>query len=398
MKTAVVNGTIISPEGELHGYAVVFEDGKICSLVPEQELNPESICTIDVQGNYVSTGWIDLHTHGIDGEDFMDADPEANLRAMSAYARHGVTGVFPTTLSAPFSEIRRALDALANTDFSSNPGARFLGAHLEGPYFSVEQRGAQPEEALCTPDDREYVALLEEYPFIRRIDTAPELPGSAGMAHYLRQHGVVCGIAHTDADASIILDADEGIYPIATHLYSGMSTVRRVNGFRRAGAVEACLLRNDIFCESICDGIHLPSELLKLIYKVKGTDGMVLVSDSIRGAGLQEKTEFVMGNKKTGTKAVISDGVAWLPDRSAYAGSVATFDRLIRTAVTRAEIPLADAVKMSTETPAKVMGLSEKGVLAPGYDADITVFDEEINVLLTIVGGTIVYNEKEFLI
>lgn len=395
MKIAVVNGKIVCQNDILCGYAIVIENGKISNIVSENTIDPDVFSVIDVQGGYVSAGWIDIHTHGIDGEDFMDADPQANRRAMQAYARHGVTGVFPTTLSAPFTEIRQALDALANTDFSSCMGACFLGTHLEGPYFSVQQCGAQPPEALCTPDDLEYVSLLKDYPFICRIDTAPELPGSANMARYLKENDVKCGIAHTDADALIILEEDN-IYPIATHLYSGMSGVHRVNGFRRAGAVEACLLRDDIFCEAICDGIHLPPELLKLIYKVKGTERMILVSDSIRGAGLSENTDFVMGNKATGTKAVISDGVAWLPDHSAYAGSVATFERLIHTAVTQAQIPLIDAVKMSTEIPAKAMGLTKKGVLAPGYDADITVFDDEINVLLTIVGGTVVYKERDF--
>lgn len=204
------------------------------------------------------------------------------------------------------------------------------------------------------------------------------------MVRYLQAHAVKCGIAHTDVDASVIMEAAENTYPISTHLYSGMSGVRRVNGFRRAGAVEACLLRDEIFCEAICDGIHLPPELLKLFYKVKGADRMILVSDFMRGAELSENTNFVMGNKNTGTQAVISDGVAWLPDHSAYAGSVATFDCLIRTAVERAQILLSEAVKMSTETPAAVMGLSQKGVLAPGYDADITVFDEGINVGLLL--------------
>lgn len=396
MKTAIVNGRLICPNGELSGYTLFFENGKICAIVPDSTVTLADISVIDVQGNYVSAGWIDLHTHGIAGVDFMDADPQANLHAMSAYAQHGVTGVFPTTLSAPFTEIRRALDALTHTDFDSAAGAAFLGIHLEGPYFSAEQRGAQPLNALCTPDDQEYIALINEYPLISRIDTAPELPGSVEMANYLNKQGIKCGIAHTDADACVILKADENLYPIATHLYSGMSGVHRVNGFRRAGAVEACLLRDDIFCEAICDGIHLPPELLKLIYKVKGADRMILVSDSIRGAGLPEKTSFVMGNKDTGTEAIISDGVAWQLDHSCFAGSVATFDRLVRTAVTQAQIPLCDAVKMSSETPAKAMGLIRKGVLAPGYDADITVFDEEINVLLTVVGGTVVYSKKEF--
>ncbi len=394
MKTAIVNGRVICSEGELKGYCLLIDNDKIYDILPEDAINTADFAVIDADGCYVSAGWIDLHTHGIAGEDFMDADPDGNLRAMTAYARHGVTGVFPTTLSAPFSDIRQALDALGNTDFSTCKGAKFLGVHLEGPYFSAEQRGAQPLDALSTPDDLEYVDLIKKYPFIRRIDTAPELSGSAKMAGYLRERGVKCGIAHTNADATVILQEDEGTYSIATHLYSGMSGVHRADGYRRAGAVEACLLRDDMFCEAICDGIHLPPELLRLIYKVKGAQRMVLVSDSIRGADLPEEASFIMGNKHKGTEAIISDGVAWQPDRSCFAGSVATFDRLVRTAVNLAHIPLEDAIKMSTETPAKAMGLTKKGVLAPGYDADITVFDENINVKLTIVGGTVVYRVK----
>ena len=388
MKAAIINGRIFCPHGELQGYAILIEDKKIGDIVPENAINTGEFDVIDARGCYVSAGWIDLHTHGIGGVDFMDADPDANLRAMEAYARHGVTGVFPTTLSAPFAELRMALDAFADTDFSACAGAQFLGVHIEGPYFSAEQRGAQPLKALSVPDDREYVELIKEYPFIRRIDTAPELSGSAKMAGYLRECGIKCGIAHTNADATVILQEDEGTYPIATHLYSGMSGVHRENGFRRAGAVEACLLRDDIFCEAICDGIHLPPELLRLIYKIKGAERMILVSDSIRGAELPDEATFIMGNKHNGTEAIISDGVAWQPDRSCFAGSVATFDRLVRTAVNTAQLPLGDVLKMSSETPAKAMGLTRKGVLAPGYDADITIFDKDINVKLTMVGGT----------
>ena len=324
----------------------------------------------------------------------MDADPAGMVRALQAYARHGVTGVYPTTLSAPFEEIRRSLDAMA-TIKDDQSGAAFLGAHLEGPYFAPAQRGAQPLEALCTPADKEYERLLEKYPFIARIDTAPELAGSTELADYMRARGKVCGIAHTDANAEVICDAKEGQFPIATHLYSGMSGVHRENGHRIAGAVEACLLRDDIFCEAICDGIHLPKELLKLIYKVKGADKMILVTDSIRGAELPESSTFIMGNRETGYEAFVSEGVAWVPDHTAYAGSVATYDRLIRTAVTIAEIPLTDAVRMATETPARVMGLTNKGRLEPGYDADVTVFDENHTVLYTVVSGRTVYRKGE---
>lgn len=393
MKTIFTNGIILRNGTMLEGFKLLIEDDKIVDILDDEEDSAEAE-VIDVKGAYIGPGWIELHTHGIAGEDFMDADPEGMVRALNAYARHGVTGVYPTTLSAPFEEIRHSLDAMATIkDYQG--GAAFLGAHLEGPYFAPSQRGAQPLEALCTPEDMEYKQLLKKYPFIARIDTAPELNGSIEMADYLKEQGKICGIAHTDANADVICASEEGQYPIATHLYSGMSGVHRENGHRIAGAVEACLLRDDIVCEAICDGIHLPQELLKLIYKVKGADRMILVSDSIRGAELPENTEFMMGNRETGYTAFISEGVAWIPDHTAYAGSVATYDRLIRTAVTKAEIPVAQAVRMASETPARVMGLANKGQLEPTFDADITIFDQDFTVLYTIVGGRIVYRKGE---
>lgn len=392
MKTIFTNGIILWNGAELEGYELLIEGDKIVDILDEEYTGDAEV--IDVKGAYISPGWIELHTHGIAGEDFMDADPEGMVRALEAYARHGVTSVYPTTLSAPFEEIRRSLEAMATIkDYQG--GAAFLGAHLEGPYFAPSQRGAQPQEALCTPADKEYEQLLKDYPFIARIDTAPELAGSAELADYMKANNKICGIAHTDANAEVICNAKEGQYPIATHLYSGMSGVHRENGHRIAGAVEACLLRDDIFCEAICDGIHLPAELLKLIYKVKGAEKMILVSDSIRGAELPESSTFIMGNRETGYEAFVSEGVAWIPDHTAYAGSVATYDRLIRTAVTVADIPLVDAVRMATEAPARVMGLANKGRLEPGFDADITIFDKDFSVLYTVVGGKIVHKKGE---
>ncbi|MBQ6824333.1 MAG: hypothetical protein IJP27_06755 [Clostridia bacterium] len=208
MKMVIINGTLLHNGQELQGHSLVLEDGKIAAIV---EGEPMGERVLDAQGGYISAGWIELHTHGIAGDDFMDADPAGVTRALHAYAAHGVTGVYPTTLSAPFAEIRRALDAMAKADRSG--GAAFLGAHLEGPYFAPSQRGAQPLEALCTPADEEYKKLLEEYPFIARMDVAPELEGSEEMAAYLKERGVLCGIAHTDANADVI---EAGSYPIAT--------------------------------------------------------------------------------------------------------------------------------------------------------------------------------------
>ncbi|MCI8589836.1 MAG: N-acetylglucosamine-6-phosphate deacetylase [Clostridiales bacterium] len=392
MRTKIINARVITQGKEFDRHTIVVENDKIEAVLPATAVGDGCFDQIiDAKGAYASAGFIDLHTHGIGGYDFMDAEGDGVLNALRMYARFGVTGVYPTTMSAPFVQVRAALDSLAKVDFTIAQGAAFLGAHLEGPYFSPAQCGAQPPDQLCAPSDEEYKKLINEYSFVRRIDAAPELSGSMQMAKDLALKGVISGIAHTDADAQTTLLAADAGYRIATHLYSGMSGVHRENGFRKGGVVEACLLRDDVYCEAICDGIHLPAELLKLIYKVKGADRMILVTDSMRGAGLKEGSRCVLGNKDTGTPVVIAEGVAWLPDRSAFAGSVATYDVLIRKARDYAHIPLPDVIKMASETPARAMRLSNKGVLAAGYDADITLFDENIEIQLTMVGGKTQY-------
>lgn len=394
MRSAIINPAIITDQSIITDHTLIINDGKIVELSQNKDIDPSSFDrVIDAHGAYLSPGWIDIHTHGIGGYDFMDADGIGAAGAMHEYARHGVTGVFPTTMSAPYSDIISALDSLAEAEFDG--GARFLGAHIEGPYFSPEQRGAQPPEQLKTPDDGFYKELIFKYPFIVRIDAAPELSGGLQMAKELTSHGLIAGIAHTNANSAETLAAINAGYSIATHLYSGMSGVHRENGYRYGGTVEACLLSDEIYCEAICDGIHLPPELLSLIYKVKGAHRMILVSDSMRGAAMPIGSECMLGNKDTGTRTVVDSDVAWLPDRSAFAGSIATYDRLIRTAVNTAKIPLADVIAMASATPAAAMNLKNKGRIAPGYDADITIFDKNINVLYTIVDGTLEYTPED---
>ena len=392
MRTAIINAAVICENKILSGYGITLEDGKIAAVCPVAEIDAAS-CerVIDARGAYASAGWIELHTHGIGGYDFMDAESDKIAGALQAYAEHGVTGVFPTTMSAPFDEIRKSLDSFAAADLENCGGAKFLGVHLEGPYFSPAQAGAQPPDKLAKPRDHEYEKLVEEYPFIARIDAAPELPGGLEMAPFLTERGIIAGMAHTDASAAQVKAAADAGYTIAAHLYSGMSIVHRINGHRHAGTVEGCFLRDDVYTEAICDSIHLPAELLQLIYKVKGPNRMILVSDSMRGAGMPEGTECMLGAKDTGTLVVVEGGVAWMPDRQAFAGSVATYDRLIRTAVNYAGLPLTDVIKMATKTPAEVMKLQGKGELRPGFDADVTLFNEDIQVQLTMVEGKVVY-------
>ena len=197
-------------------------------------------------------------------------------------------------------------------------------------------------------------------------------------------------IGHTDADFDEAMHAYELGFKHLTHFYSGMRMVHRKNAYRISGVVEAGYLNDGFTVEIIADGKHLPASLLKLIYKVKGADTIALITDSIRAAG-QSVERSVIGKIDNGMEVLIEDNVAKLFDRTAFAGSVATFDLLVRNMINLAEVPLTDAIKMASETPAKVLGIKTKGVLASGYDADVVIFDEGINVQRTIVGGNTVY-------
>jgi N-acetylglucosamine-6-phosphate deacetylase len=219
-------------------------------------------------------------------------------------------------------------------------------------------------------------------------------PGAIEFGKRLRQKGILAAVAHTDAIYEEVLEAYENGYTLATHLYSAMSGVTRKNAFRYAGTIESAFLL-DMDVEIIADGVHLPAPLLKLIYKIKGPDRIALITDAMRAAGMPEG-ESTLGSLKNGLKVIVEDGVAKLPDRTSFAGSVSTADRLVRNMVQMADVSLLDSVRMMTATPARIMGVdNKKGTLVAGKDADIVIFDENIRIQTTIVQGRIIY-EKQY--
>ena len=226
---------------------------------------------------------------------------------------------------------------------------------------------------------------------ILRWTGAPELDGSARFAQVLTEKGILPCIGHSDADSDVVKEAFKNGFTHVTHLYSCTSMVHRKNAYRYAGIVEAAYLNDDMTVEIIADGIHLPADLLKLIVKIKGKENVALITDSMRAAGMGEG-ESMLGSKIDGLKVVVEDGVAKLPDRTAFAGSVALCDRLIRTMLNLAEVSLEDAVYMATKTPARIMGFEKTGDILPGYDADIIIFDDGINIEKTIIDGKTVYS------
>lgn len=387
----ISNGKILTPQRTISRGTVVARNGKITE-VKEGDLDVPGARQIDARGHFVAPGFIDIHVHGGGGGDFMDGEVDAFLTIAQLHARYGTTSMVPTTLTSDKAGILKTLAVYEQADQQNTLGARFMGVHLEGPYFAMNQRGAQDPRYIRNPDPAEYEDIISQTSCIRRWSAAPELDGALEFGRYLRAHHIMAAVAHTDAIYEDVVQAVENGYSLITHLYSGMSGVTRRNAFRYAGVVESAYLMDELDVECIADGIHLPPSLLKLAYKIKGADKIALITDAMRAAGT-DVTESVLGSKQDGIRVLVEDGVAKLTDRSAFAGSVATADRLIRTMVFEAGIPLSDAVKMMTSTPARIMEVGDsRGTLAAGKDADIVIFNEQIQIQKTIIQGKEVYS------
>ena len=324
---------------------------------------------------YLAPGFVEIHAHGAGGADFMDGTPEAFTRAAETHLAHGVTTIFPTSVASDFDGILRFLRVYKRVKNTHMPGV-----HLEGPYLSMEMRGAIDPRYIRNPDPAEYDALLDYADGdIKRWTIAPELPGALAFADALRARKILPSIGHTGARYQEITRAFDHGFTHFTHLYSAMSTITRKGGFRITGAIESAYILEDATVEVIADGCHLPPELLRLVWRAKGAGRVCLVTDAMRCAGTDAK-ESVLGSLEDGLPVIVEDGVAKLPDRSAFAGSVATADRLLRTAHNLAGIPLHDAVRMLSLTPARVMGLNDRGSIEPGKRADLVMLDAALRV------------------
>ncbi|MET3114555.1 N-acetylglucosamine-6-phosphate deacetylase [Pedobacter sp. CG_S7] len=390
----IINGRIITPLRIINGGTLLIS-GTTISAVSEGDIEAPDAEVIDAGGNYISPGFIDIHVHGGGGHDFMDGEEDAFLKIAEIHAKYGTTAMVPTTLTCKKEDLLQAIDLYTLAHKRNTKGAQFLGMHLEGPYFALNQSGAQDPRYIRNPDMEEYKEILAYTNVIKRWSAAPELKGAIAFGKYLKSKGVLAAIAHTDAIYEEVVEAVENGYTLATHFYSAMSGVTRRNTYRYAGVIESAYLIDSMDVEIIADGIHLPPPLLKLVYKIKGPDRIALITDAMRAAGMPEG-DSVLGNKDTGLKVIVENGVAKMADRSSFAGSVATADRLVRTMITMADIPIVEAVRMISKTPATIMGVADrKGSLVAGKDADVVIFDHNITIKTTIINGKVVYNAPE---
>ncbi len=375
MVTVLQNLRLVTDGAVADGLQVLTEGGRITAVQPLGTPLPAGARVIDLGGDYLSAGWIDLHCHGGDGAEFIDGTPDAVAKAAAIHAAHGTRVLYPTVSAADMPTVRRALAAVRQ----ALPALPLVvpGVHLEGPYLAPEMCGAQDTGCITAPVKADYTALLAEHgDLIARWTYAPERD-DGGFLAALTAAGVVPSMGHSAAEYSHVLAAFEGGCRLVTHLYSCTSTITRHGGFRRLGIIETAYLLRDMFVEAIGDGCHLPPELLRLIVQGKGADRVCLVTDAIRYAGPNAAAHTQGGTASV--PWIIEDGVAKLADRSAFAGSIATTDVLLQRTVA-AGVPLADAVRMLTQTPAAAVGLAGYGRVAPGCAACFTRFDAQLAV------------------
>lgn len=383
MLTQIYNGKILIPGGRwIKGGSVTVVDGRIDDIWNHSRLCEHADRLIDAQGGYVLPGAIDLHVHGAGGHDFMEGTEEAFMTAVEVHRRHGTTSLFPTLSSATVADIRRAAEVTAR--LMADPRTGVMGLHLEGPYFNPAMVGGQMPENIRPPRAEEYTELIEEYPCIRRWDAAPEMPGADAFGSYVSNKGVVVGLGHTQADYNVVLQAYEHGYTLATHFYNAMTTSHKNGIYKHEGTVEAVYLMDGINVEVIGDGIHVPPMLMKLIHKFKTRGRMCLITDALSVTDAPDGHSF-------DHRVVVKNGVCQLRDGSAIAGSCATMDRVIRTAVRKAEIPLEDVSRMVSETPGLIMGIYDrKGSICKRKDADIIIMDRHLNLTHVIQMGQVV--------
>lgn len=375
--TRIKSDKIVLSNTLFSGY-VYFKDGRITAVTREDLPYAKEY---DKTGLYVSAGFIDMHTHGGNGHEFFGS-AEDIVQGCNFHLQHGTTAICPTVSAASFDVMRRSVTEIKKAQTSPLLRNHIIGLHLEGPYLSAAQCGAQCTDYITPPIPNQYESLIKEAGnAIARWTFAPESDPDGVFCRYITGHGVVASAGHTDALLEDMLAARENGCNLVTHLYSCTSTVTRKQGFRRLGVIESAYLFDDMYVEIIADGKHLPADLIKLIIKIKGTDKVALVTDSLALAG----TSATQGST-LGTDFIIEDGVCKLADRSAFAGSIATADRLVRTMVKEVGISIPEAVKMITQVPANILKLN-KGALEVGLDADIVVFDEDIQIKNVFIYG-----------
>jgi N-acetylglucosamine-6-phosphate deacetylase len=344
----------------------------------------DAVKILNFPANYhLVPGFIDLHTHGANGADVMDATPDALATISKTLAAEGTTAFLATTMTASVKQIDSALKNIHAFMQASAPGAAILGVHLEGPFLAATKMGAQQPDNLCLPD----VKMMAHWNTvsgntIRLVTLAPELAGSDALIKFLRKQNIIASIGHTNATFAEANSAIAAGCTHATHLFNAMRGIMQ----REPGTVTAALLAPEVMAELIVDGVHLHPAIVKLALATKGKDKIVLITDAMRAKCLADGC-YDLGGQMTAVKA----GQVQLADGT-LAGSVLQMSSALQNVMRFTDCSLADALLMAATNPARQLGLAKrKGCIAEGMDADLVVLDDKLQVVLTICGGRIVF-------
>lgn len=384
-RLALVNGRIVLPDRVVTDQALVIETGRITGLADPGELSVDA-ATFDVGGRWITPGLIDIHTHGALRHTFNEPNHAAWAAITRENLRRGTTALLATF--APTPDLEEGLAFCRQWMGEDHDGARVLGAYLESPYINVAQKGALDASCVRAANDGSANALLQYADILRVFMLAPELPGALDLIEALNAAGIVPAAGHTMAHDTHVRAAMQVGLRHVTHLWSAMSLVVREGPWRKPGVLEAALTFDGLTAEIIADNRHLPPTLMRLAYKSLGPDRLCAVSDALAGAGLPEGSVYTMG----GMSYDVCDGVGMMLDRSAFAGSATLLPQMLPVLIDVAGIPVVEAVRMTSLTPARIVGADlDRGSLEPGKRADLVVFDDAFNTRCVMLGGEWVY-------
>lgn len=358
---------------------ILIEDGKIKKINTKEYTGTD---VIDACGLYIAPGFIDVHIHGAGNCDTMDGSIESMNIIAETIVKHGTTSFTPTTMTASVEDTRKALHVIKKCKNTGTRGANVLGAHLEGPFINREAMGAQNSKYILEPCVSKYKEIVEGYEdAVVSITISPEVDGAEDVVKYISKTGVVCSTGHTKATYEQTVDHIEWGISHATHLYNAMTPFTH----REPGVVGA-VFNSDITAEVISDGIHVSYPALQIAYKAKGSDKMLLVTDAMRACCMNEGL-YTLGGQDVvvkGSSARLKNGV--------LAGSILTLDKAVKNIYKNLNIPLFKVVKMASYNPAVHCKVEDrKGMIKEGYDADLILFDDDINIKKVFVLGREVY-------
>lgn len=389
MSSLLINNASVVLPDEIKRTSVFINYGKICSI----GYIGTADTVMDIKGNYLLPGFVDIHVHGGGGADFMDATPYAFETAVKTHLKHGTTTILPTAMSATEDDLADFLNAFKKFKKNSKYSGIAPGVHLEGPYFSganAKSSGAQPSNLLRYPDEAEMDRLIKIADGnIIRWDAAPELPGSEMFAKKCIENGILPSIAHSAATSEDVQKGIDNGFSHITHFYNAVTTYHKEGQKVLAGVVEAAYLNDEVTVELICDGRHIPKDIVKLALKIKDANKVSAITDGMRISGTDIKSGK-LGSLKNGTDVIVDDGVAKLPDMSSFAGSIATMDICFKTLCKDYGIDIVTASKMLSSAPAKLIRDINTGKIEIGYNADFVIVNKDFELLNVIKNGNLV--------